>query len=74
MTVEFFLPSAAPTAQNSQELHFRFINSFIQPSLAGSLSITEQKISLIRILVNSPKDSTLSCLGTQFPSNLCKSL
>ena len=29
--------SAAPTAQNSPELHFRFINSFIQPSLVGSL-------------------------------------
>jgi hypothetical protein len=29
--------SAAPTAQNSPELHFRFINSFIQPSLLGSL-------------------------------------
>ena len=29
--------SAAPTAQNSPELHFRFISSFIQPSLVGSL-------------------------------------
>ena len=29
--------SAAPTAQNSPELHFRFINSFIQPSLLESL-------------------------------------
>jgi hypothetical protein len=29
--------SAAPTAQNSPELHFRFIDSFIQPSLVGSL-------------------------------------
>ena len=28
---------AAPTAQNSPELHFRFINSFIQPSLLKSL-------------------------------------
>ena len=32
-----FLFSAAPTAQNSPELHFRFINYFIQPSLVGSL-------------------------------------
>ena len=31
----FFLFS--PTAQNSTELHFHFINSFIQPSLVGSL-------------------------------------
>ena len=31
----FFLCS--PTAQNSPELHFRFINSFIQPSRVGSL-------------------------------------
>ena len=30
--------SAAPTAQNSPELHFRFINSFIQPSFVGSLA------------------------------------
>ena len=29
--------SAAPTAQNSPELHLRFMNSFIQPSLVGSL-------------------------------------
>ena len=29
--------SAAPTAQNSPELHFRLINYFIQPSLVGSL-------------------------------------
>ena len=29
--------SAAPTAQNSTELHFCFINSFIPPSLVGSL-------------------------------------
>ena len=29
--------SAALTAQNSPELHFLFINSFIQPSLVGSL-------------------------------------
>jgi hypothetical protein len=33
---EFFF-SAAPTAQNTPELHFRFINSFIQPSRLGSL-------------------------------------
>ena len=32
-----FLFSAAPTAQNSPELHFRFINSFIQWSLIRSL-------------------------------------
>ena len=33
---EFFF-STAPTAQNSPELHFCFINSFIQSSLVGSL-------------------------------------
>ena len=37
---EFFF-SAALTAQNSPELHFRFINSFIQPSLLKSLFVTE---------------------------------
>ena len=31
----------APTAQNSQEFHFRFINSFIQPSLVRSLSVSK---------------------------------
>ena len=35
---EFFF-SAAPTAQNSPELHFRFINSFIQSSLLRSLKV-----------------------------------
>ena len=34
---EFFF-SAAPTAQTSPELHFCFVNSFIQPSRVGSLS------------------------------------
>ena len=32
--------SAAPTAQNSPELHARFINSFVQPSLVGSVMVT----------------------------------
>ena len=40
MAVGSFFFSAAPTAQNSPELHFRFINSFIQPSLVGSLVTT----------------------------------
>ena len=34
--------SAAPTAQNCPELHFRFINSFIQPSRVGSLCLTNK--------------------------------
>ena len=38
---EFFF-SAALTAQNSPELHFRFIDSFIQPSLVGSLLVGDQ--------------------------------
>jgi hypothetical protein len=36
-----FFFSAAPTAQNSPELHFRFINYFIQPSLVGSLHASD---------------------------------
>ena len=36
-----FFFSAAPTAQNSPELHFHFINSFIQSSLLESLSGTQ---------------------------------
>ena len=37
MAVGSFFLSAAPTAQNSPELHFRFINYFIQSSLLRSL-------------------------------------
>ena len=37
MAVGRFFFSAALTAQNSPKLHFRFINSSIQPSLVGSL-------------------------------------
>ena len=36
---DFFF-SAAPTAQNSPKLHFRFTNSFIQLSLLRSLVST----------------------------------
>ena len=35
-----FFFSAAPTAQTSPEFHFRFINSFIQPSCVESLHFT----------------------------------
>ena len=38
--------SAAPTAQNSPELHFRFINSFIQLSLLRSLIRTKGGFSV----------------------------
>jgi hypothetical protein len=34
---------AAPTAQNSPKLHFRFKNYFIQPSLVGSLSLVKKE-------------------------------
>ena len=37
MAVGRFFFSAAPTAQDNLELHFRFENSFIQPSSLGSL-------------------------------------
>ncbi len=37
MAVGRFFFFAAPTAQNNPELHFRFINAFIQPSLLGYL-------------------------------------
>ena len=40
MAVMDFFFSGAPTAQNSPELHFRFMNSFIQPSLVRSLRLT----------------------------------
>ena len=35
--VAYLSQLGAPTAQNSPEPHFRFIDSFIQPSLVGSL-------------------------------------
>jgi hypothetical protein len=40
MAVGNFFFSVAPPAQNSPELHFRFIIFFIQPSLLESLHIT----------------------------------
>jgi hypothetical protein len=40
MAVGSLFFSAAPTAQNSPELDFRFINSFIQPSRVESLVCT----------------------------------
>ena len=39
--------SAAPTAQNSPELHFSFINSFIQLSRVWSLHETVMKVCTI---------------------------
>ena len=39
---EFFF-SAAPTAQNSPELHFRFINSPIQSSVLKSVVLNEHE-------------------------------
>ena len=39
-----FLFSAAPTAQNSPELHFRFMNSFKQPSRVESLFTTDKYV------------------------------
>ena len=38
--------SAAPTAQNSPELHFCFINSIIQSSLVESLPGTDLELDL----------------------------
>ena len=66
-----FLLSAAPTAQNSPELHFRFINSFIQPSLVGSLvsmyPVVEKLLKLITsqrsYALHQAVDSELSQMG-----------
>ena len=63
--------SAAPTAQNSPELHFRFINSFIQPSLVGSLvsmyPVVEKLLKLITsqrsYALHQAVDSELSQMG-----------
>ena len=41
MAVGSFFFSAGPTAQNSPELHFRFIISFIQSSLLRSLILAQ---------------------------------
>ena len=51
--------SAAPTAQNSPELHFRFINSFIQASLLRSLAYS-----------NAPSGWSLIKARTFFYSNI----
>ena len=42
--------SAAPTAPNSPELHFRFINSFIQQSCVEYLCSTEDIASFLRYI------------------------
>ena len=47
----FFL-SSSPTAQNSPDLHFRFIHSFIQPSLVGSLDTPSSPNNLICIFLS----------------------
>ena len=47
MAVGSFIFSAAPTAQNSPELHFRFMNYFIQPSLLESLLPTKLKSQIV---------------------------
>jgi hypothetical protein len=44
MAVGRFFFSAAQPAQNSPELHFRFLNSFIQPSLLESLDIADAAV------------------------------
>ena len=49
MAVGSFFFSAALTAQNSPELNFHFINSFIQPSLVESLIATVGRLSYIFI-------------------------
>ena len=42
-----------PTAQNSHELQFRFINSFIQPSLVGSLvSMLPKKVNWMVLIMD----------------------
>ena len=53
MAVGRFSFSAAPTAQNSPELNFRFLNSFIQPSRVGSLAlIFNSSLSELRQVAN----------------------
>jgi hypothetical protein len=51
---EFFF-SAAPTAPNSPELHFRFINSFIQPFLVGSLVQQQTHPNVMTNMFNCPE-------------------
>ena len=46
MAAGSFFSSAAPTAENSPELHFRLINSIIQSSLVGSLLGTDLELDL----------------------------
>ena len=47
---DFFF--AAPTAQNSQELHFRFMNYFIQPPCVGSLILTYQLLPIFIYVIH----------------------
>ena len=59
-----FFSSAALTAQNSPELHLRFINYFIQLSLVGSLFRT-----LEYILKIFKKDVEFTIMSLTSPSN-----
>ena len=55
MAVGSFFFSAAPTAQNSPELHFRFINSFIQPTRVGSLLGVHPQILANQLTLSQPR-------------------
>ena len=70
---EFFSLSAALTAPNSPELHFRYINYFIQPSLLESLFISTPlgvHFCLPVLLCLNHKSDALQIICTTFPNPL----
>ena len=69
---EFFF-SAEPTAQNSPELHFRFINSFIQPSCVGSLDRWLCDFASPRTFVKTTAPINVFC-GSNIPDKNLKSI
>ena len=58
MAVGSVFYSAAPTAPNSPELHFSYMNSFIQPSGVGSLTGAKQKGIEFGLNMRKKKSST----------------
>ena len=55
--------SAAPTAQNSPGLHFRFINSFIQPSHVGPC--LNRKTTVLRYMIDYCNFSSIDILKNE---------
>ena len=78
MAVGIFFFAAALTAQNSPELHFRFIDSFIQSSLLESLLAVQLLLhDLIPSGISDPQDCWIGgdfvpmCIASRSTKTIC---